>query len=160
MCCENTAGRHRVGPEGLNSLWRFAFSRFVAVGLLNTVFGYSFYALLILVGIPRLVAVTIAKIVGTLFNFRTTGVLVFYNRENRRLWRFLAVYGLGYPLNVALLEFWCRLVGTGPLVGQALSLPVVVVFTFLMMRTLVFRQDSTHGADAPEADQRHNALLQ
>jgi putative flippase GtrA len=160
VCGENTARRCRVVPEGLSSLWRFAFSRFVAVGLLNTVFGYSFYALLILIGIPRLVAVTIAKIVGTLFNFRTTGVLVFYNRDNRRLWRFLAVYGLGYPLNVALLEFWCRLVGTGPLVGQALSLPVVVVFTFLMMKTLVFRQDSTHGADAPEAHQRHNALLQ
>ena len=122
----------------LLSLWRRAFVRFLVVGVLNTAFGYTVFAALILLGVHRTVALTVATVLGVLFNFQTVGRVVFRSRDLRLLLRFAAVYAVVYLVNVALLELWCRAVGLGPLAGQALSLPAAVLLAFSLMRGLVF----------------------
>ncbi|MCL2335252.1 MAG: GtrA family protein [Endomicrobia bacterium] len=77
------------------------FISFLFVGALNTVFGYSMYALFIFLGLKYPVAVLFSTILGVLFNFKTIGVLVFKNGDNRLILRFFAVYAIIYVLNVA-----------------------------------------------------------
>lgn len=138
--------------QWLCSLWDHVFLRFVAVGMLNTAFGYGVYAVFILLELPRPAALAIATVMGVLFNFKTTGRIVFGSRDNRLLLRFVLVYAVMYGLNTGLLELLCRKVGLGSLVGQAIVLPVVVMVTFLAMKTFVFRGGNRHGPDPQEAD--------
>ncbi len=76
------------------------FVRFLLVGVINTIFGYSLFAILILVGLDYKYAILIGTIIGVLFNFQTTGKLVFGSKNNKLIFRFIAVYVVTYLLNV------------------------------------------------------------
>lgn len=90
------------------------FIRFVLVAILNTAFGlfinYVFlfvFEHLLKLNHAYVVSNFIATIVSILFNFKTYGILVFKNKDNKLLFRFLAVTGFTYLLNIggiALLE--------------------------------------------------------
>lgn len=134
----------------LTSFWQYAFLRFLVIGALNTAFGYAVFAAFILLGLAPPLALLMSTVIGVLFNFQTTGGLVFGNRDHRLLLKFIGVYVVVYLLNYGLLRFWSEQVGLGPLWGQALSIPVVVVLAFLMMRTLIFAKKPVHGKDPAE----------
>ena len=68
------------------------FIKFLAVGVLNTLFGYGIFALLLFIGLHYAVASILATICGVLFNFKTTGTLVFNNNDNRLIFKFISVY--------------------------------------------------------------------
>lgn len=116
---------------------RKEFLRFLAVGALNALFGYGCFALLIFAGVHYTAAVLLATIAGALFNFKTTGRLVFGSSDNRRLFRFLAVYAVVYAVNVTLLKV-LLLAGLGPYVGGALLVLPVALLAFILMKRLVF----------------------
>ena len=122
------------------------FLRFLAVGALNTLFGYSAFALLFVVMQRRNEALTAATVLGVLFNFFTTGRLVFDNRS----WRTLLPFGLSYAValafNMILLNLLVAL-GLGTLVAQAVSLPPVVMVSYLINAHLVFRARPTGSAE-------------
>ena len=82
------------------------FVRFLLVGGLNTAFGYGIFAAMILLGVWYPVAAAVSTVLGILFNFKTTGTLVFRSPDGSRstLVRFLAVYGTNYVLGVAILR--------------------------------------------------------
>ncbi len=79
------------------------FIRFLFVGALNTLFGYSIYALFIFIGLHYSLAVFFSTILGILFNFKTIGILVFKNNDNSLIFRFFGVYAINYILNVSAL---------------------------------------------------------
>ncbi|MDP3372037.1 MAG: GtrA family protein [Candidatus Paracaedibacteraceae bacterium] len=79
-----------------------AFIRYLLVGAVNTVFGYSVFALLIFIGWHYSIALLFATVAGVIFNFQTFGKLVFKQSEWRLLWKFVAVYGVLYAVNVLL----------------------------------------------------------
>jgi putative flippase GtrA len=112
--------------------------RFLAVGLLNTAFGYLIFAAGILAGLASGIALAIAMVIGVIFNFFTLGRLVFDSRDPTRLPRFVGVYALTYVVNLILLRQW-EGAGVGPLLAQVACLPVTVSLTFVLMRFLVFR---------------------
>ena len=62
------------------------FVKFLLVGALNTLFGYSVFAGLVYAGIAPMPALLLTYVVGVLFNFVTTGRLVF-NRSRASLLR-------------------------------------------------------------------------
>ena len=111
------------------------FIGFLIAGGINTLFGYGVYSAQVLAGIIPHLAVTVSTIAGVLFNFLTTSA-VFRSRDLRRLPRFLIVYGFMLSLNILLLELAMR-AGLGPLLAQALVLPIFTL-TFLAMRRFVF----------------------
>ena len=90
------------------------FIRFVLVAMLNTAFGlfvnYLFLFIfehLLHLNHAYIVSNFIATIVSILFNFKTYGILVFKNKDNKLILRFLAVTTFTYLLNIggiALLE--------------------------------------------------------
>lgn len=90
------------------------FIRFVLVAMLNTAFGLliNYVFLFIFENLLHLkyayvVSNLLATIVSILFNFKTYGALVFKNKDNRLIFRFLMVTTFTYLLNIggiALLE--------------------------------------------------------
>ena len=113
------------------------FVKFVFVGLLNTLFGYAVFAALIYAGVPAMPALVLTYVVGVLFNFVTTGRLVF-SRSRASLARFIAAYVVIYFFNLALFKT-VEAFGAGALVSQAVCLPIVAVFSFLLFKFQVFR---------------------
>jgi len=115
------------------------FVRFLAVGALNTAWGYMIFAGAIWLGLSAELALLVATIVGVAFNFLTTGRIVFASRDGRRLPRFLLVYVAGFGLNAIALR---ALIDSGvpSLFAQPIVLPVVIVLTFLGMRGFVFQE--------------------
>jgi putative flippase GtrA len=116
----------------------FLILRYLAVGALNTVFGYASYAVLVLSGAPLWLAVAGATFLGFLFNFFSYGGIVFGRTSYVLLPRFLAFYvGMG-GVNLILLKLLTG-IGIGPLWAQAVLFPVLAAIGFVVMRRFVFR---------------------
>ncbi|PWV42122.1 polysaccharide biosynthesis protein GtrA [Achromobacter xylosoxidans] len=110
----------------------------MAVGTLNTAFGYGCFALLMWLGMHYTAALLLATVVGVLFNFKTLGKLVFGQQGAQRLWRFVATYAICYGFNLALVKLFL-LLGIGAYVGGALALVPVALLSFYLNRIFVFR---------------------
>jgi putative flippase GtrA len=112
--------------------------RFLAVGGLNTGFGYAAYAAFVLAGAPLWLSVSAATLLAFLFNFYSYGGLVFGNTSHLLLPRFLLFYTALGSLNFLLVRL-LGLAGVGPLSAQALLLPVLAACGYLGLRSFVFR---------------------
>jgi putative flippase GtrA len=117
------------------------FLRFLLVGGLNTAFGYGIYALGLLLGAHYAVAATISTVLGVLFNFVTTGTLVFDRREGARLHRFVAVYVVTWAIGILMLKVASALGADLYIAGLVLLLPSAGL-SFLLLRTFVFQERS------------------
>lgn len=139
------AGGGRLGPLVRRAL-SFRPLRFLLVGGLNTLFGYGLFTVLYLGSHRRQVSLVAATAIGALFNFFTTGRLVFADRGYRMLIPFILGYGLVLGANMALLETLTR-VGLSALAAQAIAMPVVVVASYLTNRYFVFVGASRESAN-------------
>lgn len=122
----------------IRRLWSIPFLRFLVVGGINTVFAYSVFALFILIGLHYVLASLLTLICAVLFNFKTTGTLVFKNRDKRLIFRFFGVYLIYYFMIIGLLRLF-DMAGVTPLVAGAIIVLPMAVVTFLLMRKLVFK---------------------
>lgn len=123
----------------VQDLWRVRFIRFLLVGVLNTIFGYVVFASLVLLGVHYAIAAFVATILGILFNFKTTGTLVFLNRDNKRIVRFFLVYLSTYFITVGL--YRCAvLLGISVLVAAAILAFPMALYSYTLNRKLVFNQ--------------------
>jgi putative flippase GtrA len=116
------------------------FIKFLFVGAINTAFGYSVFAALVLGGVPPMPALVVTYIVGILFNFMTTRRIVFERTGNATLPRFVAAYIVIYLFNLGLYRLLAAL-GSSPLVTQAICVPVVAVFSFFLFKFRVFKNE-------------------
>ncbi len=115
------------------------FVRFLLVGGLNTAFGYGVFALLVLAGVHYAVAAFFSTVLGVLFNFRTTGRLVFGSRDDRLLFRFVLVYAITYFVGVGSLRV-AKGAGVPVLLAAAVLQLPMSFFTFGLQRAIVFRK--------------------
>lgn len=115
--------------------WKFI--KFLFVGGLNTAFGYGVFALFLFLKIHYSLALFLSTVLGILFNFKTTGVIVFKNNNNGLIFRFFAAYGVIYGLNLLGLKVFdfihFNLYGA----GFILIFPMAVV-SFILMKRFVF----------------------
>ena len=117
------------------------FARFLVVGALNTAFGYGVFAALVMLGVGPGSALVATYFVGVPFNYMTTGRFVFKPGGGAAFLRFVVAYVAVYLFNLALFRM-LELAGAGPLLAQALCLPVVAVFSFFLFKLHVFRDRS------------------
>ena len=117
------------------------FFRFLVVGTLNTIFGYSVFTIFIFIENTPTLALILTYVMGVFFNFFTTRRFVFNNSKRASLLRFILAYIAIYFFNLGLYKL-IELVGTPPLVTQALCLPVIAIFSFLLFKFKVFRNPS------------------
>ena len=113
------------------------FVKFLIIGGLNTVFGYSLFAMFVFLGLHYAVASLFATVLGVLFNFKTTGTFVFRNNDNRLLFRFFFVYGIVYVVNIILLKIMSGF-GIGIYLAGALAILPIAVLSFVLNKLIVF----------------------
>jgi len=120
-----------------NSVDWVRFFRFLVVGCINTLFGYGVYGGLILIGMHYTFASLFGIVLGVLFNFVTTGRLVFRFIDFSRIHRFVGVYALSYLLNVGLLTLLIFFGLSDLSAGAVLILPMAL-FNYQMLKTFVY----------------------
>lgn len=119
-------------------------TRFFAVGLLNTLFGYASYALFLFFSAPLWLALVGSILAGFVFNFVTYGGLVFKDLSRQNLPRFLLFYSALAGMNYIVL----RLLETAevkPILGQAMLLPLLAAICYAGLRLFVFRAAGFNG---------------
>jgi putative flippase GtrA len=117
--------------------WRIQFLRFIFIGIINTIFGYCLFSLLIFLNLHYALASLIGTIIGIIFNFKTTGKFVFQNNNNKILWRFFGVYVILYLINIALLTIgtvWIE----NMYVNGAVCICITAGIGFVLNKYLVF----------------------
>lgn len=123
------------GYEGERTLVNF--TRFVLVGLANTAFGYSLFALFYLLLGSHQLAITLATPCGVVLNFHSTGRLVFRSRRHSVLLPFVAGCAAVWLVNILLLDELTAL-AISPLAGQTVALPFLALLSYAINRYLVF----------------------
>jgi putative flippase GtrA len=129
-----------------NKLLRFFFT-----GGVNTVFGYCIFAFLVWIGTPYPAGVVIiSTVIGILFNFQTYGRMVFGNRNQKLLWKFILVYFFLMLFNYAALRLLQYLGVNSYISGAVLALPSGLL-GFWMHKTFVFPKKTSQPAPPPAA---------
>jgi putative flippase GtrA len=113
--------------------------RFFLVGGLNTAFGYGLFALLIYMGLHYVLASFICTILGIIFNFKTIGSLVFNNKDNMFIFKFLGVYGINYVLGILFLAIF-KYFGINEYIGGAIIIVPMGLFGYVLFHYFVFNK--------------------
>ncbi|MDE6307562.1 MAG: GtrA family protein, partial [Bacteroidales bacterium] len=121
-------------------VWNIHLIRFGMVAGLNTLFGYSLYALLLTVGLHYVWATLIGQVIGVLFNFRTYGHLVFRNGDNRLVGKFIGVYAFTYLCNITGISYLVNTVGLSDYLAGGIMVIPIGLLTFLLNKLLVFKK--------------------
>lgn len=112
-------------------LWRYG-----QAGLVNALFGFAVYALLVRAGLNIYVAQIVATVLGVAFNYLTYSRHVFRDAQAGRL-RFVLAYGASYLVNLALLALFSRLVAS-PYLAGGLTIVGAAAINYFALRYLVF----------------------
>ncbi|TCS35119.1 GtrA-like protein [Paucimonas lemoignei] len=121
----------------LGNLAKHQFLRFLFVGMINSLFGYGCFALFLYLGLHYTLALLLATALGVLFNFKTTGTLVFGSRDNRLVFRFSCSYIFIYFINVIGIKA-LSLIGIEAYIAGAILLLPMAVLAFIVNKWFVF----------------------
>jgi putative flippase GtrA len=112
--------------------------KFIAVGVVNTLFGYGIYAFFIFLGLHYMYAVLFATIAGVLFNFKTIGRYVFDSSDSSLLLKFIMVYAVVYGMNIGLIRFF-TLWDIDYYTAGFLAVVPCAAISFILNKRFVFR---------------------
>ena len=115
------------------------FFKYLVVGGVNTLFGYSVFAICLFLGFHYSLAVLVATILGVLFNFQSYGRLVFQNHSWVLLVRFILVYTIIYLVNILLLIVF-DLFLSNLYISGAIALPVVAYLGYFLNKRYVWKK--------------------
>jgi len=119
------------------------FLRFLVVGVINTLFSYTIYALLTFLGVHYSLSIFLANGLGVLFNFKTIGKFVFNVRENHFIFRFFLIYLVIYILSVLSVKFLLQIQVNKYLAGGLIALPMAIL-SFTLNKKFVFLEPRAH----------------
>lgn len=108
--------------------------RFLIAGGVNTLFGFAVYSLSIVAGMAVWLALLVGMLLGTVFNFFTTGGYVFRELSPARFPRFVICYLLVYGINFMLIELVATWLSSKILTQAILVFPMALLSYFLMAR--------------------------
>ena len=114
------------------------FVKFLFVGAINTLFGYSMYALFVTFGFNPSNALLISYILGVFWNFKTTGSIVFRNKDNKLIFKFFISYVFTYYVNSISLNFLIDNLHINKYLAEAIVIPPVAVLSFVIFKTFIF----------------------
>ena len=112
--------------------------RFLAVGLVNTAFGYAVFLVALRLGAVAAVALMISTLAGIAFNFQTSRHIVFRSRRAGLTLRFSLVYVAVFAINCTALA-GLRRMGLPNGMGQAVMVLPMAMLAFAMQRGFVFK---------------------
>ncbi len=141
---KKNADRLRIWTYSRDQINR-RFGVYILVGILNTIFGYSAFALFIFLQLHYALAVFLATLLGIMFNFKTIGTLVFKNNNNKLFAKFIGVYVVTYFLNVLSLSLFNKFNFNLYLAGLILIIPMAFV-SFILNNAFVFKKEGAANA--------------
>lgn len=117
------------------------FSKFVIVGLINTVLGYGLFTLFLYLGVFYLAAMSIAHIIATINSYILNRKFTFRSKEKIKgeFFRFIGVYLLMFAVNFALLYIAVDILRIRPQISQLVILVTIVIISFLGQKYFTFR---------------------
>lgn len=115
------------------------FIRFVLVGGINTLFGIGVYTLMIYIGTPYIWAALISHVLGVLFNFVTTGRLVFENHDKRLIFKFVISYLFVYFINISINKFCQIIFGWNDYIAGICATILAALCSFMILKYFVFK---------------------
>ena len=113
------------------------FGKFLLVGGLNTLFGFVAYSLLALTNLPTWAVLIASNIAGMVFNFFTTGGLVFRDLGANRMPRFILCYVLVFLIYLGLLQSFSSILG-GRISTMAIIVLPMAALTYFIQSRFVF----------------------
>ncbi len=125
---------------------RNKFVRFIFVGGLNTLFGVGMYCLMIFLGLPYVWATLVSQILGVLFNFMTTGTLVFENNDPRLIFRFVLNYVFTYFINIGINKLIQEWAGVNTYVSGIGASLITAFISFFVLKFFVYRKPADEKA--------------
>jgi len=115
-------------------------TKFLGVGVLNTLFGYGIYAGLVFVGIPLLAALFAATVLGVIFNYFSFGRMVFKAKGGWFVFgKFIVAYTVVYLVNAVLLSILTEDGYLNAYFAQAVCILPSVLMSWLLMNHWVYR---------------------
>lgn len=116
--------------------------KFLGVGVVNTVFGYTVYAGLVFAGLPYLAALLAATIFGVVFNYFSFGRIVFQGHGGWAVFgKFIIAYVVLFGVNALLLGALTGIFYLNPYLAQAICIPGSVVLSWLLMTYWVYQKE-------------------
>lgn len=115
----------------LHRIWRY-----YAVGIINTIFGYGIYSLLIYVGLTMYMAQAVGHIIGVSFNYFSYSRHVFRSTPSSKP-RFIISYTLNYFIGVAILAVTAHIFSSPYIAGLSTML-IASFVNFFILRRFVF----------------------
>ncbi len=114
------------------------FVKFLFVGGINTLFGYSMYALFVTLSFSPSNALLISYILGVFWNFKTTGGIVFRNKDNKLIFKFFISYVFTFSVNNFFLNFLMNNLHLNKYLAQLILVLPVAVLSFSIFKTFIF----------------------
>ena len=91
-----------------------------------------------MLGMRYALSVLFSTIIGSLFNFKTIGKIVFKSSENKLIFKFLLIYAAVYIISIFVIKV-CVLLNFNLYLGGIIALIFTVPTSFLLNREFVFR---------------------
>lgn len=111
--------------------------RYYQAGMLNTLFGYGLYAVLVFLSLDMFVAQLISHVLGTLFNYINFSRYAFAGKTGSPL-RFVASYAVNYLLSLAVLWVLSQAIASSYLAGLV-TVVIISALNFVILKRFVFR---------------------
>lgn len=112
---------------------------FIFIGIINTLFGYSVYALLLYLGLNYVISILGATLIGMLFNFKMIGKYVFNRNEYKLMIKFFQVYAVVFFINISIVKLF-KLLEFNDYFSGALAIIPVAIVSFILNKYYVFER--------------------
>lgn len=116
--------------------------RYGIVGVMTNVSAYVIFLIIVWLGFPPKLAMTVLYFTCTTFSFLGMKHWAFANQERsgiyKIIFRFFSVYILGYVLNLMLLTEFAEQFGYSYQVAQAIAIVFMVAYFFIALKLFVF----------------------
>lgn len=122
----------------LKKLFDIRVFRFVLVGGINTLFGFTVFGVIAYLGGHTWQALLGGNIAGIVFNFLTIGGIVFRDLSPKRMVRFIAAYLGLFLLNLKAIELLTNAIQADRILAQALLTAPMAILSYLIMSRFVF----------------------
>ena len=112
--------------------------KFIAVGGLNTLVGYSLYAFFVFIHFDYKLALFLATLFGIFFNFKTIGGLVFKDWSNTAFFKFALVYFMLFWINILAIHMISTFTPNLYVAGLIVIFPAALI-SFFINKLIVFK---------------------
>ncbi len=123
---------------GILSRFERKFVKYLFVGFMNTVFSYMVYAICVTILSRPTLSLAISYVIGILFNFQTTGRIVFKNKNNTLIFKFFLSYLTTFFINRYFLDTLVSTFHVDKYLSQAILVFPIAMISFLLLKHFVF----------------------